>query len=273
LENTFSLATNAYSSSTGKYNGTANSCPYISTSEKTKHGTVYVLSGSAGQIGGTQSSFPHAAMTYSNATTGGSLAIEIEGNRLDAKFVAADNTIKDQFTIFKDVNKKVSLSANPGEPLTLNASWNGNYSWTTGATTHSVTVTQSAGSYQYVVSDNASVSNKCLSDTFSVRVGSALLSARSAGLQDITPVPETSFSFKVFPNPVNGRTMHLLITSQSKQNVRYMIQDINGRLLQNRSIAVPSGSSQVNIHLPAGVYFLKVNNSTGVRKTEKIVVQ
>src|SRR5258708_2133069 len=85
LENTFSFAANAANNSSARYNDTTNSCPYISTSAKIKHGTVYVVAGSAGQLGGTQASFPHAAMYYSNATTGGSLAVEIQGNRLDAK--------------------------------------------------------------------------------------------------------------------------------------------------------------------------------------------
>jgi hypothetical protein len=142
MENSFSFIANANSTSSGRYDASANSCPYTSVSGKTKHGTVYVVAGSAGKIGGTQPSFPHAAMYYSNATTGGSLAIEIQGNRLDAKFLAADNTIKDQFTILKDVNKTSAVTAKANQPFTLTASWIGNYSWSTGATTRSITVTQ-----------------------------------------------------------------------------------------------------------------------------------
>ncbi|MES1218595.1 MAG: T9SS type A sorting domain-containing protein, partial [Bacteroidota bacterium] len=273
LENTFSFAANATSNSNAKYNGTANSCPYISTAAKIKHGTVYVVAGSAGQIGGTQSSFPHAAMYYSNATTGGSLAIEIQGNRLDAKFVAADNTIKDQFTIFKDVNKSTTISLTPGQAATLSASWMGNYNWNTGEATQSITINQPAGNYDYIVNDNVNAASKCLADTFHVNVGSALVNARSAGVQPTNRDAVTAFSFRVYPNPTDGRAMHLAISSNIKQNLRYVVEDISGRIIHNKSIVVSPGATQVDLNLPAGIYVVKLSNAKGIRKTEKIVVQ
>lgn len=174
LENTFSFTAHAVSSSSAKYDGSSNACPYVSTSAKIKHGTVYVVAGSAGSLGGTASSFPHAAMYYSNATTGGSLLIEVEANRLDAKFIAADNTIKDQFTIMKDVNKKSNIALNAGQETDLTASWIGNYAWSTVATTKSIHIAPAAGNYTYYVNDNSVVANKCLSDTFNVSVAAPL---------------------------------------------------------------------------------------------------
>ena len=274
LENTFSFAANATSNSNARYDGSANSCPYISTSAKIKHGTVYVVAGSAGQLGGTQASFPHAAMYYSNATTGGSLAIEIQGNRLDAKFVAADNTIKDQFTIFKDVNKATTISVTAGQPATLTASWTGNYNWNTGAITQSVIINQAtAGNYNYYVSDNANAANKCLSDTFHINVVSAFAITKPTGFASVTTETIPGFSFKIYPNPAKGGTMHLVITSGLKQNVRYIVEDINGRIIHNRNIVASSGVTQVDLSLPAGVYVVKLSNAKGIRKTEKVVVQ
>lgn len=64
-------------------------------------GTVYVLSGSAGQLGGSQTSFPHDAMVFSDVTHGGSCILEFEGNKLVSKWICADGVIRDQFIIQK----------------------------------------------------------------------------------------------------------------------------------------------------------------------------
>src|SRR5438093_13451889 len=63
-ESSFSISTHTKSSSSGKYNGSTNSCPYI-TAAGANHGTVYVVSGSAGASGTTQSGYPHNAMPWS----------------------------------------------------------------------------------------------------------------------------------------------------------------------------------------------------------------
>jgi len=64
-------------------------------------GTVYVVSGSAGKLGGTQPSFPHAAMAFSDADHGGVSLIEVTGHRLEFKWVCADGLIRDRFSIIK----------------------------------------------------------------------------------------------------------------------------------------------------------------------------
>ena len=64
-------------------------------------GTVYVVSGSAGKLGGMQKEFPHRAMYFSDATHGGVSYIEVTGERLSFKWICADGVIRDQFTIIK----------------------------------------------------------------------------------------------------------------------------------------------------------------------------
>ena len=275
LENTFSFASNATSNSNARYDGGVNSCPYTSTSARSKHGTVYVVAGSAGQIGGTQASFPHAAMYYSNATTGGSLVIEIQGNRLDAKFVAADNEIKDQFTIFKDVNKTTTISVSPGQPATISASWTGNYNWSTGAITKSIVVNNAtAGNYHYYVTDNVNAANKCLGDTFHINVGSLIASAAEdkASVAPVSRESKQGFSIKIYPNPAN-HTINLSITSEVKQDVKCILEDMDGRLIHTRDIIASPGITQVRLRAPAGVYIVKVGNAKGMQKTKKVVVQ
>jgi hypothetical protein len=70
-----------------------------------ERGTVYVVSGSAGKLGGKQSTFPHDAMFYSDADHGGASMIEVTGNILDFKWICADGVIRDQFSFVKNTGK------------------------------------------------------------------------------------------------------------------------------------------------------------------------
>jgi hypothetical protein len=160
------------------YDGTTNSCAYSYDIGKYNHGSVYVVSGSAGQVGGTQGTYPHNAMFYSNASNGGSFYFEADSTRLDAKFISYTGSgatvtplVRDQFTIFKGINKNKSISVGRNAPLTLTAPWNGSYYWpnNAGATTKSVNVnTSTAGTTTYIVKDGNSYS--CIADTFVVTV-------------------------------------------------------------------------------------------------------
>jgi hypothetical protein len=165
LENTFSAATHAKSTSSAKYDGSASSCPYMTASGQMNKGTVYVVAGSTGSTLGTKASFPHAAMPYSLGDAG-IFYFEVQGNRLDAKFIRDDGTIWDKFTIMKDVNVTSSVNITTGQSVTLNASWTGNYIWNTAATTKSITVTPAAGSTVYTVKDASS--GTCITDQYTV---------------------------------------------------------------------------------------------------------
>jgi 3',5'-cyclic AMP phosphodiesterase CpdA len=88
------------SNSSGKNDGSPNSEPYIKDSRQNE-GTVYVVSGSAGKLGGRQATYPHHAMYFSDETHGGASILEINGNRLDFKWICADGVIRDQFTMLK----------------------------------------------------------------------------------------------------------------------------------------------------------------------------
>jgi hypothetical protein len=92
------------SSSTGRYDGSTNSAPYLKRTEINK-GTVYVVSGSSGALGGKKEGYPHNAMHYSNNENGGAVLLEIEGNRLALKWICSDGETRDQFTMMKDVSK------------------------------------------------------------------------------------------------------------------------------------------------------------------------
>lgn len=92
------------SSSSGRYDGSPNSMPYIKRSDDA--GTVYVVAGSGGQLSGVSEGYPHNAFFYSNNEIPGVLVLESKANTFTVQWLAADGTIKDRFTIMKNVSKK-----------------------------------------------------------------------------------------------------------------------------------------------------------------------
>ena len=166
----FNASLHTASQSSAKYDNSASSCPYTYNSGKFNHGTVYVVAGSAGADGGVQAGYPHNAFPFSQ-DDGGMLYFEVDANRLDAKFIRRDGVIADKFTILKDVNKSITVNTTVGTPVTLTASWPGNYSWNTSATSSSINFTPSSvGSVNYTVTDNFS----CVTDNFTVVSAAAL---------------------------------------------------------------------------------------------------
>jgi len=168
LSATYAPTDHAVSTSSARYDGTPNSAQYITSSIKEQHGTVYVVSGSSGKVGGQANGYPLPFMQYSNNTIGGSFEIEIEGNRLDAKFITANNVIADQFTIMKDVNKTTNITIEEGQEALI-ASWIGNYVWNTDETTKALDINRNVGQYTYTVTDNVGGTSYLL-DTYNVTV-------------------------------------------------------------------------------------------------------
>ena len=253
-ESTFSAGTHNLSTSSAKYDGSSNSCPYIKNTT-TPNGTVYVVAGSAGQLGGTESSWPHAAMYYSNATNGGSLALTIEANRLDAKWVCADGVVRDQFTIEKEVNKTTNVNITSGQNTTLTASWVGNYSWSPGgATTKSITVAPTT-STTYTVTDGAS----CLSDVFNVTVSSPRF---ANSIQE----KQSEMSMNVYPNPFSGKTT-VEINALPTEQLSLTVLDIAGKqvtVLANATYQNGKHTFELDdasLNLKPGIYFVRLQSA------------
>ncbi len=160
FSNTYSDALHAVSTSSGRYDGSQNSCAYTNKTE----GTIYAVVGSSGRNNGLVGPW-HPAMVYTNQLEGGSLAIDIENNRLDAKWICSDGNVKDQFTVFKNVNKKTTLTPNFGTTVQLTPSWKGAYKWpdnSTGATFSMVALKDTV----VTVKDD----KNCLTDQFTFKV-------------------------------------------------------------------------------------------------------
>src|ERR1700754_1882638 len=91
--------------SSGRNDGSPGSLPYVKAAGGP--GTVYVVSGSAGKLGGQQATFPHNAMYFSDAEHGGASMLEIAGDRLELKWICSDGVVRDRFTMLRKATEKL----------------------------------------------------------------------------------------------------------------------------------------------------------------------
>ncbi|MEO5591683.1 MAG: metallophosphoesterase family protein [Chitinophagaceae bacterium] len=168
----------------------SSSCPYFTIDSVYKHGTVYVVAGSAGQVGanGTNTYPVFYTRNQHNSIGGesGALYLEIQDNRLDAKFVGSGGNVRDQFTIMKGVNKKTIINAGINTPAQLTASWIGAYNWLAepgapamvpGNLRTTAVKPAIAGNFTYYVKDSLGPETTCIADTFTLQVTSTIASS------------------------------------------------------------------------------------------------
>jgi len=68
---------------------------------KKGQGVIYVVNGSGSRLGGRMPGFPLKSAVYVNTEVGGSMIIDVSKSKFDAKWVAADGQVRDQFVIEK----------------------------------------------------------------------------------------------------------------------------------------------------------------------------
>lgn len=153
------------STSSGKYDGSQDSAPYIKRDDN--KGTVYVVAGSSGVVAERQATYPHNALPYANADIEGACMLEVRANRLDLQWVCADGVVRDRFTMMKHVNKNTVIHLKKGQSTTLSASYIGTYQWQgVNGSARMVVVKPQAGKNHYAVHD----AYGDLQDTFDVIV-------------------------------------------------------------------------------------------------------
>lgn len=255
LESSFNATAHQLSSSSALYDGSANSCPYKKDSLLNKNGTVYVVSGSAGQLGGTQGSFPHNAMYYSNATNGGSLILDIEANRLDAKWLGSDGVIRDNFTIFKDVSVTKTMTITSGLSATLTASWPGNFVWSNSAVSNNIIVSPTVNTTYWVKDPNT-----CVADTFKVYIGIF------TGL--VKEVKGENNTINLYPNPNNGA---FTIDVADKKNCVIEVVNNIGQLVYKANLN--EGNNVVELKNKIGIYYYRVIENSKTIHSGKIIVE
>ncbi|WP_123126591.1 metallophosphoesterase [Rufibacter latericius] len=255
-EASFNLSIHAKSSSSAKYDGSFNSCPYITTSGKRNRGTVYVVAGSSGASGRVQYGYPHNALPFA-VNDGGMFYLEIEANRLDGKMLRKDGTVFDKFTIMHDVNKTLTKNIAPGTPTKLSASWVGTYRWSTGATTRSIIVNPRT-STTYKVTDG----KKCLTDVFKVNTG--IVSGIAAISESIQ-----SPMLELYPSPAR-RGAVIMVKSTSPETIEAYVSDIGGHILSTFQF---TGTGEIDTrNLPSGVYILSLSEEGQLKRYKFVVV-
>jgi hypothetical protein len=217
---------------------------------------VYVLSGSSAKSGeAVDASFPHNAAPFAT-TDGGMLYLEVENNRLDAKLIHENGGVFDQFTILKDVRKTSELSVSAGSPITLTASWVGDYRWSNGATTRSIMVTPSLN-VKYTVSDGAG----CIMDVFNISITTAIASAKVA-TQNLSANPLAQML--IYPTLLKKGT-EITIRTIDRDAREAVLMDGYGRVINSRKF---TGSTYLDTKtLAAGTYFIVV------KKKDKLDLQ
>jgi acid phosphatase type 7 len=221
-------------------NASNSTCPYFTIDSVYKHGTVYVVAGSAGQVNSNNTNtyplFYTRNQANSNGGESGALYLEIQDNRLDAKFVGNSGTIRDRFTIMKGVNKKTIITTLLNKPAVLIASWVGGYNWYTGTDTLIKSLNQSrtfsvtppaTGSFTYYASDSIGREKTCITDTFTLRVTStmavsvtkfdAVVKNKKVLVQWTTPEERNSNYFTV-ERTTNGRDFEMMMVMEGKEN-------------------------------------------------------
>ncbi|GAB3491944.1 hypothetical protein GCM10027341_05510 [Spirosoma knui] len=169
LANTFDKAKHVAENTTARYDGSPGSCPILTKGQ----GTVYVVNGSGGALGGLSPDYPHPGMVTGYTPIGGSMLLDVLDNRLDAQFIAADGSVQDRFTMMKNVNKTTTLTTEFADTLLLTASWPtgpdspGGYSWATGSTNRSI---RYVGALPGKFTINVADTRQCLTDQFVVTV-------------------------------------------------------------------------------------------------------
>ncbi len=261
FSSTFNEAQFLKDKSTALYSGTPNSCPYTKQTNQKGQGIVYVVSGSAGQVGGSTSGFPHPAMFYSNRTLGGSLVLEIENNRLDLKWLSVDGNVSDSFTMMKNVGRSKSISLGYGDKVELSASWVGNYEWNRKLeTTKSIFVSPKTDTL-YIVNDKFN----CLRDSFKITID------RTTGIDNQSL---ENFEMEVFPNPSDGIVWIELPYSQF---YKIDLLDEFGKLIFTKMFQVGALDQRIKLklessHLSSGLYLLSASDGQ-TQRVRKLIIK
>ncbi len=254
----FRVANHVVQNSNGRYDGSANSCPYI---QKGK-GVIYATVGSSGRLDPSEPTTApqHPTSFYSNTTEGGSLLVKIEDNRLDARWITAEGQTKDQFTILKDVNKKQKIDADFGDNLTLSPSWNGNYRWSTGERKKQLNI-NIRNNETFIVKDSLG----CLSDT--LIIASTPQPEASIELSQNTVCDNADLNFKTILKNVkaNKFTYDLEISDEKGSFIKpeILIKNLN---LQTNKIKIPATFKDGNyqLRIKPNVDFFKIQASSSV---------
>lgn len=179
----------------GRYDAEPGSKPFINKDE----GTIYCTVGSAGRLDWNGSHDVHPSSIYSNISIGGSLLLTVNGNRIDGRWICADNVERDHFTVFKNVNKTQNLQVEYGSKIRLSASWRGSHVWSNG------NKKDEAIEYQTLKSETITVKDSLgfLEDKFVITVSPQPIISAIFNTPTVCPNQSASVAFTVENTDIN----------------------------------------------------------------------
>jgi hypothetical protein len=84
-------------------------------------------------------------------------------------------------------------------------------------------------------------------------------------------------SISIYPNPVKGTSINVLLSNQSKGEYQVKLINISGQVLYSGKIATNSGNSVLAVNIPSklipGMYQLEVITPEGKRDTQKLIAE
>ncbi len=93
-----------------------------------------------------------------------------------------------------------------------------------------------------------------------------------SGLSAEAPV-QTAGGFMIYPNPSSDGTFYLVRTAESElQLAEVRLMDINGQLLEINPVIDADQRIRFKHQLTSGMYFVQWKTTSGIRKTEKILI-
>jgi hypothetical protein len=244
------------------------SCPYQkqTTVSKSHKGAVYTVCGCSGKLSGTSSGWPHPVFyNYSN-TIFGSMLLEVNDNRLDAKFIDGTATVKDQFTIVKNAGKKINLTTCANQPLTLTPSWPATVQWfPLGVTQNTVSITTMVPTIYYAYD-----ALSCIKDTFVVSITpSALCGTLTALYQN-----ELNNQVVVYPNVLNKSNTKIKINHMPDMLISEIhFYDVSGKKTSANTNEINTSTIEADTkNLNNGVYFMEILFNDSRKAFKKIII-
>lgn len=242
-------------------------CAYQKHTEinKAHKGTVYSVVGCSGKLSGISSGWPHPVMYKATNTDLGSMLLEINGNRLDAKFILTNGSVYDSFTIMKNAGEKKSINSCVAEQITLHPSWTGAAHWTPGGITEDSLTITAANSEIYVAS-NPQI---CINDTFMINV-----IANPVCTVGVANEYSDNVQLKIYPSLINkDETIIIKINTDVARSFILTVIDILGNTCFSQKAECKQQENMFYIdtnNLKSGVYFIQINDNNSTKQTQKI---
>ncbi len=231
-------------------------CPYQKQTliNKAHKGTVYSVVGCSGKTSGTSSGWPHPVFYSYNNTLLGSMLIEVNDNRLDAKFITSSSVVYDKFTIVKNGGKKTTVNICQGQSVVLKPSWPEAVDWfPLGTTQDSVSVNPPFSTIYYAYDPSS-----CIKDTFVVNVTP----------NNIPPCNITSLisygietEVSVFPTLIKKENESVTIKTFADKKIESVKAiDLEGKNTELVIVEISVSESNISFKNPIknGIYFLEI---------------